>query len=106
MNQSAVIGAALIIAYAIFIITKGELPCYLQILGISTAAGCPPNLQPQGCGASTTGTSGGLGLSVNPVINAGGPGGVGIGIGSGGVTIGAKNPTANPGGGIGVGINL
>lgn len=106
MDQSSVIGAALVVAYVVFVISKGELPCWLQILGIPTGGNCSQTLQ-QACSVTgTTSSSGGLGLSVNPVINAGGPGGVGIGIGSGGVTIGVKNPSANPGGGIGVGINL
>ena len=66
MNQSSVIGAALALAYVIFVVTKGELPCYLSLLGIATAAGCPPNLQPAGCGTSTatSTTSGGSSPSI------------------------------------------
>ena len=101
MNQSSVIGAALIVAYVIFVITKGELPCYLAVLGISTPSGCPQNLQPPGCGgSSTTTTTGGggtgIGININPILGGGGGGG-GIGLG-GGIGIGV--------GGIGIGLGI
>jgi hypothetical protein len=57
MNQSSVIGASLIVAYAVFIVYKGELPCYLTVLGISSATGCPQALQPAGCSGGSSSTS-------------------------------------------------
>ena len=73
MNQASVIGAALVIAYVIFVITKGELPCYMSVLGIATASKCPPALTPPGCTGSTSSTTtssttggGGTGITITP----------------------------------------
>jgi hypothetical protein len=41
MNQSSVIAGALVLAFAIFVVVRGELPCYLAVLGVSSGAGCP-----------------------------------------------------------------
>lgn len=41
MNQSSVIAGSLLLAFVIFVIVRHELPCYLNVLGISTGAGCP-----------------------------------------------------------------
>lgn len=41
MNQTSVIGGALLLAFAIFVIVRGELPCYFQTLGVATDAACP-----------------------------------------------------------------
>lgn len=88
MNQSSVIGAALVVAYVIFVVTKGELPCYLSVLGIATATNCPHDLQPAGCaGATTAATTGGgsgatsSGGAVSPptthyILNPGGGGNI------------------------------
>jgi hypothetical protein len=93
MNQSSVIGASLLIAYVIFIITKGELPCYLSLLGIATATGCPPNLQPAGCGGTGTATSSSIGGSPS----------VGITLGGGSPSVGITLPTFGGLGNIGSG---
>jgi hypothetical protein len=96
MNQSSVIGASLVVAYAVFIITKGELPCYLTVLGIATASGCPQPLQPAGCGGtgSSTTTTGGVGSTLGNIGSIlGGVGSILRGIGGIGSSL--------PGGGIG-----
>lgn len=41
MSQTSVIAGSLIVAYFVFVIVRGELPCYLQVLGIATDANCP-----------------------------------------------------------------
>lgn len=69
MSQTSVIAASLLLAYVVFVIVRGELPCYFQVLGISTAASCPKG----------TVTTGGLNVSV-------GSGGVTIGTGTQGRT--------------------
>jgi hypothetical protein len=94
MNQSSVIGAALLIAYIIFVINKGELPCYFQVLGIATAAQCPTPLTTSGCGSSASTASGANailpgrtgGINVGGIIGGiggiiGGLGGLGGGLG-------------------------
>ena len=110
MNQSSVIGASLVIAFVIFVIYKGQLPCYLQVMGIATASGCPQNLQPAGCTGTSTnaGTSAGSGsgVTVSPVVNIGNPfrnvpGGGGGGIGIGGIGIGLGGIGIGLGGGVG-----
>lgn len=40
MNQTSIIAGALIVAFIVFITVRGELPCYLKVLGISTGAAC------------------------------------------------------------------
>ena len=84
MNQSSVIGAALVVAYVVFVVSKGELPCYLTLLGISTASGCPQPLQPAGCGGTATSTS------------TGSPS-VGITLGGSGPSVGITLPTFGSG---------
>lgn len=102
MNQASAIGASLLIAYIVFVIYKGELPCYLQVLGISPPGGapCPSNLQPPGCNPTQpAATSSGGGTGVRPILNVqlpfAGSGGGGIGL-PGGITVGI--------GGVGIGI--
>lgn len=41
MNQTSVIAGGLLVAYFIFVVRRGELPCYLQVLGVATSASCP-----------------------------------------------------------------
>lgn len=38
LDQSSVIAAALVVAFIVYITTKGELPAYLAVLGIGNAA--------------------------------------------------------------------
>lgn len=40
MNQTSIIAGALIVAFIVFVTVRGELPCYLKVLGISTGAAC------------------------------------------------------------------
>ena len=84
MTHSSVIAGSLVLAYVIFVINKGELPCYLQLLGIATAANCPA-----GQAVSTAATTLGSNVTVQRA-------GAGTGIGIGGVNIGV--------GGINIGI--
>lgn len=119
MNQSAVIGASLIVAYAVFVVYKGELPCYFAVLGISTGgSGCPQNLQPPGCstggssGSSPT-TTGSLGNTLGTVGGIIGIiGGIGRCItspascGLGGLPIGGGGGGIDFGGGLGLGGGL
>lgn len=120
MNQSSVIGAALAVAYVIFVINRGELPCWFQVLGIATAAQCSSQLQSSSCptssgtGQQQTQATGGTGTTVNLTLSLTNPncpgrisiggvctqGGGSSGGGGGGVpgiTIGIG------GGGIGIG---
>lgn len=100
MTQTSAIAGAIALAYAVFIIVRGELPCYMQVLGVSTAAACPkgaatpatPNqpapagavalsVLPSGLGITTGSSSSGIGGS-GIGINVGLPGGGGsIGLG-------------------------
>lgn len=41
MNQTSVIGGSLLLAFVVFVIVRGELPCYFQVLGVATDAQCP-----------------------------------------------------------------
>lgn len=66
MNQSSVIGAALLVAYVIFVINKEELPCYFQVLGIATSAQCATPLTTSGCGSSTSGSGTGARSPILP----------------------------------------
>lgn len=97
MNQSSIIAGSLLLAYVIFVINKGELPCYLQLLGIATDAQCPKGQAVAPVGA-TTGATGATGTTIglNILPSRGGSGGGGINIGLGGINIGI--------GGVGVGI--
>lgn len=72
MSQTSIIAGSLLLAYVVFVIVRGELPCYFQVLGIATSAGCP---------LGQVSTSG-LGVSVG----AGSSGGVTIGVGTSGRT--------------------
>lgn len=91
MPQSSVIAASLVIAFVIFVINRGELPCYLQLLGIATQANCPKGqaVAPVGTTSTTfpqTSSVSKLGVSLNPSGGGGvtiGVGGINIGIGGG-----------------------
>ena len=101
MSQSSVIAGSLLLAYVIFVITKGELPCYLQLLGIATQASCPKGQAVAAVGTTgATGATGATGVSIGLGLlpsRGGGSSGIGIGsIGIGGINIGI--------GGIGGGI--
>lgn len=61
MNQTSKIAAALIIAWAIFITWRGELPVYMGILGIGAAA---DNLGTCGAGYSIGSALGSAGSSL------------------------------------------
>lgn len=41
MTQTSIIAGSLLLAFGVFVITRGELPCYLQVLGVATDAQCP-----------------------------------------------------------------
>jgi len=51
-SQTSAIAAALVIAWVIFIISRGELPVYLGILGVGPNAG-----KSLPCGANALGTA-------------------------------------------------
>ena len=91
MNQTSVIGGSLIFAFVIFVIVRGELPCYLQILGIATDAQCPKG---------TVSTSG-LGQQIVPAATPISQGGTGLGI------FGTNNPAGfgSVGSGNAFGVN-
>jgi hypothetical protein len=81
MSQTSIIAGSLLLAYFIFIIVRGELPCYFQVLGIGTAQGCPIGkidingvAQTPAAGNALTGS--GSGSSAGSVL-----GGVAVGIG-------------------------
>lgn len=40
MNQSSAIAGSLVIAFIVFITVRGELPCYMEVLGISSKGQC------------------------------------------------------------------
>jgi hypothetical protein len=96
MSQSSVIAGGLLLAYFIFITVRGELPCYLQVLGVATDAQCPQgNVNASGAicsgtSGTTTTTSGGSGASGSGGGSVG-SGGSGVGSGTGiGSTIGTN----------------
>jgi hypothetical protein len=84
MSQTSIIAGGLLLAYFIFITVRGELPCYLQVLGVSTDAQCPQGNVTAGnqicSGSSTVSTSNSTGST-----GSSGTGGTGSGIGSGGL---------------------
>ena len=124
MTQTSAIAGGLVVAFVVFITVKGQLPCYLQVLGISNAGGasCPSNVTPsptatapaQGAGFIGGGGGSSIGISLPP-INIGLPGlggdssgpgfgfglGGGFGSGFGGFGGGLGDPTA----GLGPGAN-
>ena len=53
MSQTSVIAGSLVIAFIVFITVRGQLPCYLEVLGISTAGQCAVS-----CAGTSGGTSG------------------------------------------------
>lgn len=77
MSQTSVIGGALFLAFAIFIVVRGDLPCYLQVLGVATDAQCPIGDLTQSSAPATTTTT--------TITGGGGSsflGGIGVGIGN------------------------
>lgn len=89
------------VAFVVFIIVRGELPCYLQVLGIATAVGCPVgNISSSGVapnggsvpagGSSLLGSIGtGIGIANGTVGIIRGVGGILQGIGGiGGISTG------------------
>jgi hypothetical protein len=97
MSQTSIIAGGLLLAYFIFITVRGELPCYLQVLGVSTDAQCPQGNVTAGdqiCSGSSTvstsGTSSSNSTGTGSGIGLGGLGNTGIGstIGSGGCLYG------------------
>lgn len=95
MNQSSVIGAALLVAYIIFVIYKGELPCWFKLLGIATSAQCSATLVQSQCAAATSTTASGASAILGGLGARGGSGTLGtilgnIGVGGsiGGINIG------------------
>lgn len=87
MTQTSAIAGSLIVAFIVFITIRGQLPCYLNVLGISNqACGGSGGIQ---AGQLTGGSNLGLGIGVNSISGASSGGGVppAIGIGVGGVGI-------------------
>jgi hypothetical protein len=80
LSQSSAIAAGIIIAFVVFVTVRGELPCYLAILGIASA-GCQV---PGVTGVATSSFNLFGGPSTTP--------GVGVGVGPGGVTVGVSGP--------------
>lgn len=76
MNQTSAIAAALIIAFVVFVTVRGELPCYLEVLGISTGGQC--SVSATGAVSSAGAT---VGVSTGGVSLGGAPGSGGINIG-------------------------
>ena len=81
MSQTSVIAGGLLLAYFIFIVVRGELPCYLQVLGVATDAQCPSgnvsSTQTQICSGTTTTTSTGSTGSTGSGSPSGGIGSIG-----------------------------
>jgi hypothetical protein len=72
MNQSSVIAGALVLAFAIFVVVRGELPCYLTVLGVATVASCPlGSINSTGI-TSTAGPT--TGTAKNPTVPTPNPG--------------------------------
>lgn len=80
LSQSSAIAASLIIAFIVFVTVRGELPCYLEVMGIASTGCKVPGV---------TGTAPGFNLfGTNPTSTPG----VGVGVGPGGVTVGVSGP--------------
>lgn len=55
MSQTSIIAAGLVVAWLVFVTVRNELPCYLQVLGISSSGGsCPSGTAPSGTTPSNT----------------------------------------------------
>lgn len=77
MTQTSVIAGSLLLAFGVFVITRGELPCYLQVLGVATDAQCPAGeVSITGLTAPTSNTSSIVGSAGSGLL-----GGIGVGIG-------------------------
>jgi hypothetical protein len=99
MNQSTIIAGAIVLGYIVFITLRGELPCYLKVLGIgSGGSNCPAN-NPQSTAAQYLTPTG---ISSTSITTTSG-GGIGVGGGNGCVTIGVKVPGTS---GTGVGVSF
>jgi hypothetical protein len=97
LSQTSVIGGALVIAWIVFIVTRGELPCWLALVGIGPGAGnCPANTATTvSTVLSTVTTFAGTGVGSPSFIGVtlGGSGG------SGGIPTGGGPPVYDPTGG-------
>jgi len=60
MQQSNVIFGMILLAFVVFITTRGELPVYLNLIRGSTASGKPPQSSNGGSGGSASSGAGGL----------------------------------------------
>lgn len=63
MSQTSIIAGAFIVAFVVFITVRGELPCYLEVLGISSGGTCQSPAMNAGSaiGNILTGVLGGTG---------------------------------------------
>lgn len=78
MNQTSVIAAALVLGYIVFVTVRGELPVWLQVLGITPGLSGPtttPAPAGGGKGSSSGGTGGGTNVPLPPGANAPGSSG-------------------------------
>lgn len=102
MSQTSAIAAGLVIAFIVFVTVKSELPCYLEVMGISTGGSCK-----SGCsGLQGTSFAQAASYFTGGAAGSGGSGGVQVGVGPGGIgvrgpggTINFPNPFPTPGSG-------
>ncbi len=103
MNQTSAIAGSLIVAFIVFVTVRGELPCYMQVLGIATDSACPVGTASGTASSVSSGNrfvaGGSSGVGVCGSVN-----GLGVCTGPGGTRVGL--PPITIGGGSGGGINI
>lgn len=94
LSQSSAVAAALIVAFIVFVTVRGELPCYLEVMGIASTGCKVPGVTGTAPGFNLFGSSSAPGVSVGV-----GGGGVNIGVNAPGtIGIGGSGPTGIGGG--------